>query len=155
MPKPSQQIPQIKGALKFYRVMAYVTGTFLLLLVVEMVLKYGFHTEVEAFGDRGVFAFVPENTVTAVNLSTGILIVHGWGYVAYLFSNFNLWRLLRWKFLDFLMMALGGVVPFLSFIVEHFFSRRAKREIVALESERDAKLAASSASTANTSTEGA
>ena len=34
----------------------------------------------------------------AVNLSTGILIAHGWFYVLYLFSDFRLWSLMRWRF---------------------------------------------------------
>lgn len=134
MPRPHEQIPQIRGALAFYRVMAWITGIFLLLLVLEMLLKYLGGVEIEAFGAHGVLALVPTDTVTAVNLSTGILIVHGWLYVAYLFSNFRLWTLLRWPFLRFLLMAAGGVVPFLSFIVEHFITRAARADIAAHES---------------------
>src|SRR6476646_5391283 len=33
---------QIRSALKFYRVMAYLTGTMLLLLCAELVARYGF-----------------------------------------------------------------------------------------------------------------
>ena len=60
-----------------------------------------------------------------VNLSTGILIVHGWFYVVYLFADFRLWSLMRWSFTRFLLIALGGVIPFLSFFVEapHHHSR--------------------------------
>jgi integral membrane protein len=53
-----------------------------------------------------------------VNLSTGILIAHGWFYVLYLFSDFRLWSLMRWPFSRFVLIALGGVVPTLSFFVE-------------------------------------
>jgi preprotein translocase subunit SecY len=33
--------PAIRGALKFYQVASIITGTMLLLLVAEMVVKYG------------------------------------------------------------------------------------------------------------------
>ena len=128
-------IPKIRGALKFYRVFAYVTGTLLLLLVVEMLLKYTpIQREIELGGPQGFLALVPVGSVRAVNLSTGILIAHGWLYVVYLFSDFRLWSFMRWPFSRFIQIALGGVVPFLSFIVEHFISRRVLRELAELES---------------------
>jgi integral membrane protein len=128
-------IPKIRGALKFYRVFAYVTGTLLLLLVVEMLLKYTpIQREIELGGPQGFLALVPVGSVRAVNLSTGILIAHGWLYVVYLFSDFRLWSFMRWPFSRFIQIALGGVVPFLSFIVEHFISRRVLRELAVLES---------------------
>ncbi|MCU1557677.1 MAG: hypothetical protein JWN09_1672 [Microbacteriaceae bacterium] len=132
-PKVSD-IPKIRGALKFYRVFAYVTGTLLLLLVTEMVLKYTpIQREIELGGSQGFLALVPVGSVRAVNLSTGILIAHGWLYVVYLFSDFRLWSYMRWPFGRFIQIALGGVVPFLSFIVEHFISRRVVRELAGLE----------------------
>ncbi len=112
----------------------------LLLLVAEMILKYTpLQLEIELGGPNGFLALVPDKTVTAVNLSTGILIAHGWLYVLYLFSDFHLWSLLRWPFSRFIAIALGGVVPFLSFIVEHFMSRRALQEIAELEAPAPAE----------------
>lgn len=113
--------------------MSWVTGIFLLLLCLEMAFKYGAGLEIEAFGPHGLIALVPNDTVTAVNLSTGILIVHGWLYVAYLFSNFRLWMMLRWPFMRFLLMAAGGVVPLLSFIVEHAMTKIARADIASHE----------------------
>lgn len=137
-PKPSD-VPRIRGALKFYRVLAYVTGVLLLLLAVEMVLKYTpIQREIEMGGPNGFIAFVPEDTVTAVNVSTAILIAHGWLYVVYLFADFRLWSLMRWPFSRFIAIALGGVVPFLSFIVEHFITRRVQSELVELEAAQPA-----------------
>ena len=71
----------------------------------------------------GAIALVPVGTVTAVNLSTWILIVHGWLYVVYLFGCFQLWSAMRWSALWFPVLAAGGVVPFLSFFTE----RRVRR----------------------------
>ncbi len=126
-------IPRIGGALKFYRISAYVTGVLLLLLVFEMVFKYTpLQVEIELGGPRGFLAFVPIGTVSAINLSTGILIAHGWLYVVYLFADFRLWSLMRWPFSRFIAIAAGGVVPFLSFIVEHFITRQVRDELTRL-----------------------
>ncbi|WP_430591545.1 DUF3817 domain-containing protein [Humidisolicoccus flavus] len=132
LPKP-QQLPKIRFALKFYQVFAWITGVFLLLVVVEMVAKYAFAMEIEAFGPFGLIALVPDGTTTAVNLSRVVLIVHGWLYVVYLIADFRLWILLRWPFWNLFLIALGGVVPLLSFFVEHSMSKRARADIAAVE----------------------
>lgn len=132
-PKVSD-LPRIRGALKFYRIAAYITGVFLLLLIFEMVFKYTpLQLEMEIGGPGGFFALVPVDTVTAFNLSSAILIAHGWMYVVYLFADFRLWSIMRWPFSYFISIALGGVVPLLSFIVEHFMTRRVQAEIAQLE----------------------
>jgi integral membrane protein len=132
--------PRIRLALKLYRISAYVTGTLLLLLVLEMILKYTpISREIYFFSPQGLVALVPYNpadhrlAVTGLDVSTGILIAHGWLYVVYLFMDFRLWSLMRWPFTRLIAIALGGVVPFLSFIVEHFISRRARLELAELE----------------------
>src|ERR1700712_5885437 len=98
-------VPRIRGALKLYRVSAYITGTLLLLLVLEMILKYtGIHREIDLGGQGGFLALVPwdptgaHSQITGLNLSTGILIAHGWLYVLYLFADFRLWSFMRWPF---------------------------------------------------------
>jgi integral membrane protein len=116
-PKPAD-LPRIAGALRLYQVSSIITGVLLLLLCAEVVAKYFFGTELEGGGPNGFLALVPEGTVTAVNLSTGLLIVHGWFYVLYLFADFRLWSMMRWPFLTFLVIALGGIIPFLSFFLE-------------------------------------
>ena len=65
-------LPRIRGALRFYQVAAIITGVLLLLLCAEMIMKYAFGLELELGGPNGFLAFVPIDTVTAVNLSTGI-----------------------------------------------------------------------------------
>jgi integral membrane protein len=130
----SADLPRIRGALKFYQVASVITGVMLLLLCAEMIMKYVFHLELYAFGDQGVLAFTPvietaaglESTGTGVNLSTGILIAHGWFYVVYLFSDFRLWSLMRWPFSRFIIIALGGIVPFLSFFLEARIGREVR-----------------------------
>jgi hypothetical protein len=136
----AETIPLIQNALKLYKVCSYVTGIFLLLLVIEMVLKYIFLYEVELGGPSGIVTLVnyfpslgKSPGLTGVNLSIGILIVHGWFYVVYLIADFTLWSRMRWPFMMFILVALGGVLPFLSFIAEHFVAKRARRELADLQ----------------------
>lgn len=139
-PKP-EDFPKIRGALKFYQIFAYVTGIMLLLLCTEMIIKYGYHYELYAFSGAGFLAFTPWDETgrlpasTGVNLSTGILIAHGWLYVVYLFSDFRLWSFMRWPFKKFLYIALGGVIPFLSFFVEGMITREVRFYLTSREAE--------------------
>ncbi|GGH40746.1 DUF3817 domain-containing protein [Microbacterium album] len=165
MPAPKlATFPQIRGALKFYQIASVITGVGLLLLVAEMILKYTpLHVELFLGGSGGFlwFApviaspeclwwsqFVPSATACemissgdGINLSLGILIAHGWFYVVYLFACFRVWSLMRWRFPRFLLLAGGGVVPFLSFFMEHRVARDVKRYLA----EREAKAAARAA----------
>ncbi|WP_158865542.1 DUF3817 domain-containing protein [Leifsonia sp. AG29] len=136
-PKP-EDFPKIRGALRFYQVFAYVTGIMLLLLCVEMIVKYGLGYQLFAFSNYGALTFVPVRTAvapTGLDLSTGILIAHGWLYVVYLFSDFRLWSLMRWPFTKFITIALGGVVPFLSFFVEARITKQVKTYLAGREAE--------------------
>lgn len=135
--------PAIRGALKFYQVCSIITGTFLLLLVGEMIMKYLFHTELFVGGSGGAIYLSPviegptgqESTGNGLNINMTILIVHGWFYVVYLFSCFRVWSLMRWPFMRFIMLAAGGVVPFLSFIMETIVARDVKRYLTTREAE--------------------
>ncbi len=124
------------SAVKYFRVTSYITGTFLMLLVTEMVVRYGLGYDFYAFGPHGFVTLElrsvgGENVAlsSGFNLSTAILIVHGWLYVAYLFGDFRLWTLMRWSFTRFLIIAAGGIVPMLSFFTERHFSKVAKAQI--------------------------
>jgi integral membrane protein len=123
---------RIRNALKLYRVTSIVTGAFLLLLCLMMLTRYGFGVDIELNGPFGFLALTPKEQITGVNISTVILILHGWFYVVYLFSDFHLWSLMRWSFTRFIIIALGGVVPFLSFIVERHYHRLATKQIAAV-----------------------
>ncbi|PWD50396.1 DUF3817 domain-containing protein [Serinibacter arcticus] len=88
-----------------YRVMAFVTGVMLLVLCVEMVLKYVLQV---AWVDSAL-GWVP--------------FVHGWIYVVYIVTAFDVWSKARWGLGRLVVMVLGGVVPVLSFVVEARASR--------------------------------
>jgi integral membrane protein len=150
-PKPST-FPQIHSALKLYRVTSIVTGVFLLLLVVMMITRYGFGVDIELGGPFGFLALTPKDLITGTNVSTIILILHGWFYIAYIYADFRMWSLMRWSFARFLIIALGGVIPFLSFIVERHYHRLATEELAAIESELAAKSTTAPTTTAPATT---
>ena len=127
--------PRIRRTLSVFKVSAAITGVFLLLLVLMMVFRYGFGADIELNGPDGFLALTPQDAITGINLSTVILIVHGWLYVLYLGCDFMLWRLLRWPFKSFLFIALGGIVPGLSFFFEVSVPRRVNAELAELEKE--------------------
>ena len=131
-PRPSD-VPRLRTALKVYRVSAAITGTFLLLLVVMMVLRYGFKVDIELGGPFGFLALTPVGQITAINLSIAILTVHGWLYVLYLGCDFVMWRLARYSFGRFLFIALGGIIPLLSFFLERQVPRQAEAAIASIE----------------------
>lgn len=116
-------VPRLRTALKVYRVSAAITGIFLLLLVVMMVFRYGFNVDIELGGPFGFLALTAKEQVTAINLSIVILAAHGWFYVLYLACDFVMWRLARYSFAQFLLIAAAGVVPFLSFYFEFYVPR--------------------------------
>ena len=68
-----------------------------------------------------------------INLTVLILIVHGWLYVVYLLADFRIWTLMRWPVTRFLLIALGGIVPFLSFYTEAKYAKLAEQELQELE----------------------
>ncbi|MDY0910429.1 DUF3817 domain-containing protein [Microbacterium sp. CFBP9034] len=138
--------PAIRGALKFYQICSVITGTMLLLLVGEMILKYTpLHLELFLGGSGGFLWFAPvvegpeglESTGDGINLSLGILVAHGWFYVVYLISCFRVWSLMRWNLWRLAMLAAGGIVPFLSFFMEARVAREVKHY---LQEREDAEL---------------
>jgi integral membrane protein len=90
--------PAIESALKRYRIIAYVVGVMLLLLVgVAMPLKY-------AADNPSVMNVVGP--------------LHGFLYVVYLLGTFDLGRRVRWGLGRLVLIALAGTIPFLSFYAE-------------------------------------
>ena len=130
-PRP-EDAPKIRRTIAVYKVSSIITGTFLLLLVVMMVTRYGFGVDIELNPVYGL-QLTPKELITGVNLSTAILIAHGWLYVLYLGTDFVLWRQIRWSFGTFLFIALGGIIPLLSFFLERRVPRDALAAIAPLE----------------------
>lgn len=124
---------QISSALNFYKIFAFITGIMLLLLVVKMIADYGFNVELYLGGttiDGGpntIGIHTQESVVEGRAVSTWIAQVHGVVYIIYVIAGYRLWALMQWKVKRLINIVLGGVVPFLSFIVE----RRIAKEVQA------------------------
>ena len=95
-----------RDALPFYRVMAYITGVFLLVLCVAMFIRYG-----------------PPDDPT---LSQIVSPIHGWLYVIYLIATGLLVYQRQWKTSWALFIALSGTIPFASFVAERFVVTKAR-----------------------------
>lgn len=131
-------IPRIRKALKVYKISSVITGSFLLLLVTMMVLRYIFLVDIELNGPEGFLALTYKENVVGINLSIVILSVHGWLYVLYLGTDFVLWRLVGFSFGRFLFIALGGIIPLLSY----FFESRVPKMVNARIAEVEARTGA-------------
>lgn len=129
----------LRGALKYFKVTSYITGIFLVLIMILWGIRLAIQADVWLAGPDG-FAYLAYYSLdaagekvgfpeTGINLTSISLIIHGWLYVAYLFGDFRMWTLYRWSFLRFLVIALGGVVPLLSFFTERYFSKVAERQL--------------------------
>ena len=101
----------IHGALTRYRVMAIITGVLLLIVTVDVVLKY----------------VVGIDNPTFLTFSSAIAIVHGWVYVVYAVTCWMLWSRMKWTLGRLAAMVAGGVVPVMSFVME----RKVSRDVVA------------------------
>ena len=96
--RPGSAATASSGEVTRFRVMAWLTGVLLLVLVlVAMPLKY------LADDDRGVAVVAP---------------LHGWLYLAYLVTAFTLAYRLRWSLGRSVLVLLAGTVPFMSFLAE-------------------------------------
>lgn len=121
--------PTAKSALSFYKVSSFITGIFLLLVVLEMTLKYAFGQTIWSGGDVGLIGLVPNPVDDAglpsdgVDISKLLLQIHGILYVVYLFADFRIWRMAELKFKDFLIIAMGGIVPLTSFFIEREYTK--------------------------------
>jgi integral membrane protein len=111
----------VRGALLRYRVMAYVVGVMLLLLVGAMLLKY-------------VFGVIESTAIVAIG--------HGWLYMIYVLLALDLCFRMRWSFPRILFVVVAGTIPFLSFVAEHKVHGWVVSETTAADAARAAAAAA-------------
>jgi integral membrane protein len=141
-PRPAD-IPWLRRAVKVYKVSSVITGTLLIVLgIVSCIRWFGFSDIY--LGPRGLFLAPPHSLGGGANLTTIILIIHGWFYVLYVGLDFVMWRLSRFSFGRFLFIALGGIIPLLSFFLE----RRVPRQIEAIIRRAEQPAAAPTVETA-------
>ena len=101
-PRATPSAESLRARLLAFRVMAYVTGVFLLLLVTSMVLEYGFGND---------------------SLSWSAY-AHGWLYMVYLVTVLLLGTATGWKPGRMVLVMLAGTVPLMSFVAERKVTRK-------------------------------
>jgi len=102
---PIVPVDKIRSALKWYRVLAWMTGVWLIALCYELILKYVMKVE---------------------NPPEWISIVHGWVYFIYLLFTFNLAVKVRWPIAKTIGVLLAGTIPLLVILVEQVQTREIK-----------------------------
>lgn len=98
---PARQA-RVGQALKRFRVAAITTGVFLLILVAKMIYAYGV---VGKGNEPQWFDYIG--------------IAHGLVYMVYIATSLDLGTKARWVPAKWITTMLAGVVPFLSFYIEH------------------------------------
>jgi integral membrane protein len=96
------------GALLRYRVMAFTTGTVLVLGTVALLLKDVVH-------------------VHHMEPGTGLVwLAHGWLYLVYVITTFSLGLKLRWSWTRMVLVMAAGTIPTMSFVAEHYVTKAAR-----------------------------
>lgn len=96
---------QVRASLVRFKVMAVVVGFGLLVLLAEVVLRYGFDNDVLAWWSP----------------------IHGLLYMAYVVTTADLGLRVRWTLPRMVGVMLAGVVPFFSFVMERKVAREVER----------------------------
>jgi len=104
-------VPGTRTRLTFFKVMAFIVGIGLLVLVVEMVLSYGFGMK----GDDNPLHWWPQP--------------HGFIYMVYLVATALLGFKVGWTLPKMVGVMLAGCVPFLSFWVERKVAREVEAQL--------------------------
>jgi integral membrane protein len=101
----------VRAALNRYRVMAYVVGTMLIILVfIAIPLQYG--------ASRPAMALV-------------VAPLHGYLYIIYLVAGADLARRAHWRLGRILIVVCAGFVPFLAFYIERRVNQQMQAELAA------------------------
>lgn len=103
--QPIIPVEKIRSALTGYRVLAWMTGVWLIALCYELIVKY---------------------IVKVENPPEWISLVHGWVYFVYLLFTANLAVKVRWPISKTVGILLAGTIPLLGIIVEQVQTREIK-----------------------------
>lgn len=98
----------MNSALIRYRVMAWIVGIMLLVIVAATIIKY-------AADSPGLISVVGP--------------IHGFLYIVYLLTVLDLGLRGRWSGWRIIGVCLAGTVPFFSFFMEHWVTQRVKAEM--------------------------
>lgn len=109
-------VKSVRGALLRYRVMAYVVGVLLVVLIcIGMPLRY--------------LASDPNLNDLGATINNILGVGHGWLYMILLITAIDLGRRVRWGWKRLLGIALAGTVPFLSFVAERYATKDVRAKL--------------------------
>ena len=104
----SDRTRAVQSALARYRIMAWLAGIGLLLLVLNMFLRYVLDLDT-------ILNLVPR--------------VHGFVYMIYLVTVVDLASRMKWTWTRGILVALAGTIPFLPFVAEHRVTRDTREQL--------------------------
>jgi integral membrane protein len=111
----------VSSALQRYRVLAYATGVFLLLLTLHVIVQtVQWNRDGGGFSDSlGLGTWVP-------GANHWVPMVHGYLYLVYVVVTVDLWFRTRLPVVRTVLVVLAGTVPFMSFVAERWVSARVR-----------------------------
>ena len=118
----------MRSALTRYRVLAWATGVFLLLLTLHVLVQWQQSaSEGLAYGDApGLGRWIP-------GADRVVPLVHGYLYLVYVIVAVDLWFRARLPIGRTVLVVLAGTIPFMSFVAERWVTRRVRPMIDARE----------------------
>jgi integral membrane protein len=121
----------LSGSLTRYRVLAYATGVFLLLLTLHVIIQaVQWQTQDIPYSQaQGLGTWIPGGDVW-------IPATHGWLYLAYVVASVDLWMRTRLPAGRMLLVVLAGTVPAMSFVAERWVTARLRPMIAAVSQVR-------------------
>ena len=119
-PDPSAPVVVAQaGPLTRYRVLAWATGVFLLALTAHVLVQWQ-QSSAQGIGFTealGLGAWLP-------GAQHWVPMVHGYLYLAYVFTAVDLWLRTRLPASRMALVVLAGTVPFMSFVAERWVRGR-------------------------------
>ena len=108
----------MKSALTRYRVMAYLTGVFLLLLTAHVIVQavQAGSSDLSFSQAKGIGDWIPGADVW-------IPVTHGYLYLIYVIVTADLWFRTRIPLLQTALVVIAGTVPGMSFVAERWVTR--------------------------------
>jgi integral membrane protein len=121
--------PSLTGSLTRYRVLAYATGVFLLLLTVHVLVhaQQAYSLDVPWSEAHGLGKWIP-------GADTWIPATHGWLYLVYVVASVDLWMRTRLPAGRMALVVLAGTVPVMSFVAERWVTAKLRPMIAAVQS---------------------
>ncbi len=118
----------LNSSLTRYRVLAYLTGVFLLLLTLHVLVhaQQAYSLDVPWSEAHGLGKWIP-------GADAWIPATHGWLYLVYVVASIDLWMRTRLPAGRMALVVLAGTVPAMSFLAERWVTAKIRPMIAAVQ----------------------